>query len=76
MTQTTTLFSEEETLHRLKHYLPSQAALKDFIHHNTLHAFQHQKFEVAIRNANKIFGHSVSLSLSEYRALHFKGRIN
>src|SRR5262245_21891833 len=28
-------FDEHHVLHELKHYLPSQQALKDFIHHNS-----------------------------------------
>src|SRR5829696_10512495 len=69
------LFNESHLLHELKHYLPSQQALKDFIHHNSLHAFQHMKFYDAIFKASKIFGFQVHLQLPEYRAMYETGRI-
>ena len=69
------LFDENHILHQLKHYLPAQQALKDFIHHNSLHAFQHMKFYDAIFKASKIFGFQVHLELPEYQALFKTGRI-
>ena len=57
------IFREENVLHHLKHYLPAQASLKDFIHHNTLHAFQDRKFYDALTESSKIFGYKTSLSL-------------
>jgi uncharacterized protein len=68
-------FDETHVLHELKHFLPSQQALKDFIHHNSLHAFQHTKFFDAIFKASKIFGFQVHLQLPEYRDLYKSGRI-
>ena len=68
-------FDEKHVLHELKHYLPSQQALKDFIHHNTLHAFQHMKFYDAIFKASGIFGFQVHLQLGEYREMYKTGRI-
>lgn len=68
-------FSEAHIIHELKHYLPSQQALKDFIHHNSLHAFQHMKFYDAIFKASAIFGFQVHLQLPEYRQLYQSGRI-
>src|SRR5437868_3236506 len=68
-------FDEAATIKRLRHYLPAQAPLKDFIHHNTLHAFQHENFFKAINNASAIFGYKVSLSLNEYRKHYDSGRI-
>ena len=68
-------FDEKHVLHELKHFLPSQQALKDFIHHNTLHAFQHMKFYDALFKASKIFGFQVSLQLPEFRQLYNNGRI-
>lgn len=68
-------FNEAHVLHELKHFLPAQQALKDFIHHNSLHAFQHLKFYDAIFKASKIFGYQVHLQLSEYRQLYASGRI-
>lgn len=69
------VFDEHAVLHELKHLLPSQAPLKDFIHHNTLHAFQHMKFHDGLRTASKIFGFNVYLQLAEYRSLYRTGRI-
>jgi uncharacterized protein YbcC (UPF0753/DUF2309 family) len=68
-------FDEAHTIHELKHFLPSQQALKDFIHHNSLHAFQHMKFYDAIFKASKIFGFQVHLQLGEYREMYKTGRI-
>ena len=68
-------FTESETIDHLRHYLPSQAPLKDFIHHNTLHAFQHQKFFEGLRQASEIFGYRVSLSLDEYRQFYHQKKI-
>lgn len=68
-------FDEAHVLHKLKHYLPSQTPLKDFIHHNSLHAFQSLKFYDAIFKASKIFGYQVTLQLTEYRQLYKIGRI-
>ena len=75
MESKTFLFNEHEVLHTLKHYLPAQAPLKDFIHHNTLHAFQNLKFYKALRNASGIFGYKTSLGLDEFRAHYASGRI-
>src|SRR6478609_9473354 len=76
MKEQKTGFDEHEVLHELKHHLPAQAPLKDFIHHNTLHGFQHLKFYKALQQASGIFGYKVSLSLDEYRLQFQNGRIN
>jgi uncharacterized protein len=76
MNSQTSVFNEQEVLHTLKHHLPAQAPLKDFIHHNTLHAFQHMNFNDALRHAAKIFGYKTSLSINEYRELFLNGKIS
>lgn len=68
-------FDEPHLLHVLKHYLPTQGPLKDFIHHNTLHAFQDMKFYDAIYKASAIFGYQTTLTLKEYRDLYAIERI-
>ncbi len=70
------LFDEEGTLNKLKHYLPAQSPLKDFVHHNTLHAFQELPFFEALQSASEIFGYQVLLPLDQYRLLHRAGKIN
>ena len=69
------MFNKHKVLHALKHYLPAQSPLKDFVHHNTLHAFQSDKFEEALRKAYYIFGYKVCLTLSEYRQMYDEKRI-
>jgi uncharacterized protein YbcC (UPF0753/DUF2309 family) len=68
-------FDEQYLLDVLKHYLPTQGPLKDFIHHNTLHAFQDMKFYDAIFKASAIFGFRAAFSLTEYRELYRINRI-
>lgn len=68
-------FDETRVLDALKHYLPTQTPLKDFIHHNSLHAFQEQKFYDAIFTAGNIFGYKVTFNLEEFRGLYRIGRI-
>jgi uncharacterized protein YbcC (UPF0753/DUF2309 family) len=68
-------FDERHLLQMLKHYLPTQGPLKDFVHHNTLHAFQDMKFYDAIFKAATIFGFQTTFSLTEYRDLYRIKRI-
>jgi len=70
------LFDEHKLLHDLKHYLPAQAPLKDFIHHNSLHAFQTESFFEALKDASDTFGYRTYLSLAEYRKMYQAGRIH
>ncbi len=69
-------YDEAHVMHALRHYLPSQTPLKDFIHHNSLHAFQKSKFFDAIFHASSIFGYQVTLELADYRKLYKTGRIS
>lgn len=76
MHNTTTDFAEHDVLHKLKHFLPAQAPLKDFIHHNTLHAFQNMEFDTALSSARQIFGYNTLLTIEEYRNLYREKKIN
>lgn len=71
----TAQYNEQEVLNHLKHYLPSQAPLKDFVHHNTLHAFQYMNFHEGVRSAAQQFGYKVYLPLEEYRNLYHESKI-
>lgn len=72
----TSSFHEEHVLHELARYLPAQAPLKDFIHHNTLHAFQHDKFFEGILAAKSAFGYKTLLSPKEYKKFYSEGKIS
>ena len=59
-----TKISKEDFEHLL-HYIPSQGPIKDFIHHNTLHAFQHEQFDEGVLRASRLFGASSRLTPEE-----------
>ncbi len=65
-------------LKEIRHYLPSQGPIKDFIHHNTLHAFQEHNlsFDESIRQASRLYGAREYLPVSEFRALFKSGKIS
>lgn len=69
------LFDEAHFFHTLKHYLPAQGPLKDFVHHNPLHAFEQMKFYEAIFHVSQVFGYRVTFTLTEYRNLYKMRRI-
>lgn len=69
-------YDEQYVLEELRHYLPTQAPLKDFIHHNTLHAFQYMEFHKGLKKASSVFGYKVYLLLEEYRELFRNERIS
>ena len=68
-------FDIDTTLDHLAHWLPSQGPIKDFIHHNTLHAFQHLSFHEAISVAGKLFGARSYLPIADYQQRFQQGRI-
>lgn len=57
------------------HLLPAQGPIGVFIHHNTLHAFQHLPFEQAVLEASKVYGTEPYMREEAYRSAVGAGRI-
>ncbi len=57
------------------HYLPAQGPIGVFIHHNTLHAFQHEPFEKAVLDAAQLFKTEPYMSEEAYQKDRGRGRI-
>ena len=57
------------------HLLPAQGPIGVFVHHNTLHAFQHEPFEQAVVKAAEIFGAEPFMSEAAYQRQFKAGRI-
>lgn len=55
--------------------LPDQGPLGVFIHHNTLHAFQHLSFHTAVQRGADLLGASPYMEIDAYRAAFTAGRI-
>src|SRR6266508_5633883 len=62
-------------IEELAHLLPAQGPISIFIHHNTLHAFEHLPFEEAVETAAEQLGCEPFLSESRYRDKLASGRI-
>lgn len=62
-------------LARAREVLPDQGPIGVFIHHNTLHAFQHQSFHDGVQAGAAALGARPYLSQREFRAALVSGRI-
>ncbi|HEX4273796.1 MAG TPA: putative inorganic carbon transporter subunit DabA [Bryobacteraceae bacterium] len=72
------LSRRDRLLHAVRHIghmLPAQGPIGVFIHHNTLHAFEHLPFERAVTEASHLFGAEPYMSEAAYRAELTRGRI-
>jgi uncharacterized protein len=57
------------------HLLPVQGPIGVFVHHNTLHSFEHLGFEEAVIHAAHLFGAEPYMSEADYRSELDRGRI-
>ncbi len=68
-------FNLDETIDHIAHWLPTQGPIKDFIHHNTLHAVQHLPFHEGVALASKMFGARSYMPMEYYLQMYLQGRI-
>jgi hypothetical protein len=65
-----------EAVAHFEHVLPGQAPIKDFVHHNTLHGYQHLEFSQALKAAYETSGNYGYLSADQFREFHASGRVS
>ncbi len=64
-----------EAMAHFDRILPSQAPIKDFVHHNTLHGYQHYDFPRALAAARDRTGIDAYLPDRMFRDIYAEGRI-
>ncbi|GAA3093144.1 YbcC family protein [Streptosporangium carneum] len=67
--------SVPDLVERAARLLPDQAPLQTFVHHNTLHAFEHLPFDEAVVSAARVFGTEPYQSEAAFRGFLASGRI-
>jgi hypothetical protein len=65
----------DAVIDHIAHWLPAQGPIKDFIHHNTLHAVQNRPFHEGVAVAAKVLGAKSYLPLADYQQRYREGRI-
>lgn len=62
-------------IHHAAHLLPAQGPIEVFVHHNTLHAFEHLPFHEAVRQGWEVYGAQPYQSEAKFREWLSVGRI-
>jgi len=65
----------QDLIEHAAHLLPAQGPITAFVHHNTLHAFEHLPFEEAVLRGAQVFGCHPYLTEARYRQELARGRI-
>ncbi len=68
-------FDLDAALHRIAHWLPAQGPIKDFVHHNTLHAFQGMPFHDGVSAAARLYGARAAMPPAFFLEAYRAGRI-
>jgi len=63
------------SIKHMQHVLPGQAPIQDFVHHNTLHGYQHLAFPEALKQSHDLSGAQGYISIEQFRDYYRAGRV-